>query len=111
RARTLERCHNTESGPRSTMRHLTVHRSPLPVPTILLLEPIHPEAHAELAAVGRVVQARDDAEALRLAEAEAIAAILTRGRGEVRARLIAACPALQVIGRAGVGLDNVDVDA
>lgn len=38
-------------------------------------------------------------------------AILTRGRGRVTSELMARCPALRAIGRCGVGLDNIDVDA
>ncbi len=36
-------------------------------------------------------------------------AIVTRGKGQVNTSLIDACPQLQVAGRCGVGLDNVDV--
>ena len=36
-------------------------------------------------------------------------AIITRGKGQVNPALIDACPALQVVGRCGVGLDNIDV--
>ncbi len=36
-------------------------------------------------------------------------AIITRGKGQVNQSLIDACPRLQVVGRCGVGLDNIDV--
>lgn len=36
-------------------------------------------------------------------------AIVTRGKGQVNPALMDDCPALQVAGRCGVGLDNVDV--
>jgi len=37
-------------------------------------------------------------------------AIITRGKGQVRSQLMDQIPGLQVIARAGVGLDNIDVD-
>jgi D-3-phosphoglycerate dehydrogenase len=79
--------------------------------TILLLEPLHPEAHRRLAALGRVVLAEADAEAEQAARTEPVEAIITRGRGRVQRPLIEACPALKVVARVGVGLDNVDVEA
>ncbi len=39
------------------------------------------------------------------------AALIVRSATEVDADLIAAAPALQVIGRAGIGVDNIDLDA
>ncbi|PLK46019.1 2-hydroxyacid dehydrogenase [Emticicia sp. TH156] len=38
-----------------------------------------------------------------------IHAVITRGKGQGNKQLMEACPALQVIARCGVGLDNVDV--
>jgi (S)-sulfolactate dehydrogenase len=38
-------------------------------------------------------------------------ALIVRNRTQVRAALLAAAPRLKVIGRLGVGLDNIDVDA
>lgn len=81
------------------------------MPTILLLESIHAEAAAELAAHVQTLQAEDAADALRIAQAERVVAVLTRGRGVVSQALIDACPALRVVARVGVGLDNVDVEA
>jgi D-3-phosphoglycerate dehydrogenase len=40
-----------------------------------------------------------------------IAAVITRGLGQVNQQLLDACPQLQVTARCGVGLDNVDVAA
>ena len=39
-----------------------------------------------------------------------IDAILVRSSTEVRQELIEACPSIKLIGRAGVGMDNIDVD-
>jgi (S)-sulfolactate dehydrogenase len=46
-----------------------------------------------------------------LASLGAAKAILVRNRTQVRGDLLAAAPALQCVGRLGVGLDNIDVDA
>lgn len=40
---------------------------------------------------------------------EDISAVLVRSATQVRKELIDACPGLEVIGRAGVGMDNIDV--
>ncbi|MEH6525130.1 MAG: NAD(P)-dependent oxidoreductase [Sneathiella sp.] len=40
-----------------------------------------------------------------------VEAIITRGLGRIDAQLMAACPKLKVIARAGAGLNNLDLDA
>jgi len=45
------------------------------------------------------------------AAAEAARALIVRNRTPVGAELLDGCPALQAVGRLGVGLDNIDVDA
>ncbi|MEM9383124.1 MAG: NAD(P)-dependent oxidoreductase, partial [Planctomycetota bacterium] len=78
-------------------------------PTVVLLEPLHADARAELAAAADVVEGPSpDADLEGLARARAI---ITRGRGQVDAALVDRCPALRVVARAGVGLDNVDLAA
>ena len=80
------------------------------MPKVLLLESLHPAARAALDAAAHVVAlgAPDDpVDDAVLAEVEAI---VTRGRGQVTEALLARCPALKVVTRAGVGLDNVDRD-
>ena len=77
--------------------------------TIVLLETIHPDAVALLAAHDQVVLAETPADlGTRIPYAE-IVAILTRGRGQIRRPLLEACPHLRVVARCGVGLDNIDV--
>lgn len=76
---------------------------------ILLLESLHPEAEAALAAEGTLVRATDPN--LPPDELGEVRAIVTRGRGRIPADLIARCPVLRVVGRAGAGLDNVDTAA
>jgi len=51
-----------------------------------------------------------DPDALRAALAGA-RALIVRNRAQVTRDLLAACPDLQVVARAGVGLDNIDVQA
>jgi len=41
---------------------------------------------------------------------EGIDVILVRSATQVRAELIDACPSIKIIGRGGVGMDNIDVD-
>ncbi len=77
--------------------------------TALLLESLHPEAEAALAARGAVMRAVDpNAPPSDIATVEAI---LTRGRGRIGADLLSLCPKLRVVARAGTGLDNVDTQA
>ena len=76
---------------------------------ILLLESLHAEAEALLERVGPVVRAVDPNEPP--AELSGVRAILTRGRGRIPEALLARCPALVVIARAGAGLDNLDTAA
>jgi (S)-sulfolactate dehydrogenase len=52
----------------------------------------------------------DRPEALRGALADADA-LVVRNRTQVNRDLVAAAPSLKVVGRLGVGLDNIDVDA
>jgi (S)-sulfolactate dehydrogenase len=52
----------------------------------------------------------DDRERLHAALHDA-RALIVRNRTQVRAMLLAAAPRLKVIGRLGVGLDNIDVEA
>ncbi|NVK50931.1 MAG: hydroxyacid dehydrogenase [Cyclobacteriaceae bacterium] len=78
---------------------------------ILLLETLAEEAMEILLADKdyEIVLALDE-EVLQKEIAEGnIQAIITRGKGQVRASLMDQIPSLQVIARAGVGLDNIDV--
>ncbi len=78
-------------------------------PRVLLLESVHPDAHAELSASADTCLAPSpDAD---LPGLEDVRAIITRGRGRANDALFARCPALEVVARAGVGLDNVDLEA
>ncbi|MFN0205635.1 MAG: 2-hydroxyacid dehydrogenase [Planctomycetota bacterium] len=74
--------------------------------TILLLETLHPDAELLLAKADTLLRARDpNVPDVDLAD---VRAILTRGRGRIEESLMAQCPRLAVIARAGAGLDNLD---
>ena len=55
-----------------------------------------------------VVQPAKDAVARELADADGL---LVRSATRVTAELLAQAPRLRVVGRAGVGVDNIDLDA
>jgi D-3-phosphoglycerate dehydrogenase len=78
---------------------------------VLVAESIAPEGIAALRARHEVdVKTGLSADDLRAAVAD-YDALIVRSQVAVDASLIAAAPRLQVIGRAGVGVDNVDLDA
>lgn len=80
---------------------------------ILIPEPMHPEAVALLRAAGHEV-VQDDTmrtDAVRLMrEAPLADGIVVRNRTEVRGELLQALSRLRVVGRLGVGLDNIDLE-
>ena len=77
---------------------------------ILLLETVHEDAHEILAGAGRV-EVVPDLATFEPSSYTGVRAIVTRGRGQVTAELMAAFPDLAVVARCGAGLDNVDTDA
>ena len=72
--------------------------------------PVPDEVQALLAGVARVV-VTDGSSAALLARAADVAGFIVRSEGHLPASLIEAAPRLRVIGRSGVGVDNVDVAA
>jgi D-3-phosphoglycerate dehydrogenase len=80
-------------------------------PKILVAEPYGPEAIACLQRAGRVVELDAcDADALAAAVPDA-QALLVRTYARVTRELLDEAKRLRVIGRAGVGLDNIDLEA
>lgn len=77
---------------------------------ILLLETVHDDAHAILAAAAPVTLV-EDLDSFDPGDHSGVRAIVTRGRGQVTAAVMAAYPDLAVVARCGAGLDNVDTAA
>jgi D-3-phosphoglycerate dehydrogenase len=79
--------------------------------TIALLETVAEEAQALLDGDphGQVIMALDETTLQKTVAQGNIEAIITRGKGQVRANLMDQLPQLKVIARCGVGLDNIDV--
>jgi phosphoglycerate dehydrogenase-like enzyme len=78
---------------------------------IVLLESVHPDA---LALLERADQVRVMANPIELdvdLPLDEVRAVLTRGRGRITAEMCRRLPNLQVVGRCGAGLDNVDTAA
>jgi D-3-phosphoglycerate dehydrogenase len=80
-------------------------------PTILVAEPFDPAALATLEEAGRVraLHACDET-SLKSAVSDCDA-LLVRTAARVTRAVIESAPRLRVIGRGGVGLDNIDLDA
>lgn len=68
-------------------------------------------APALLAAFGEVVVAPNDAEQTLLPLVREAVGLIVRGGSRVSAELIESAPMLQVIGRSGIGFDEIDVAA
>jgi D-3-phosphoglycerate dehydrogenase len=82
------------------------------VPRILICDALAPEALEVIAGYGLPAEVRTG-----LSEDELVAAVgdfdalLVRSATRITARVLAAAPRLRVVGRAGVGVDNVDCEA
>ncbi|HEY3246590.1 MAG TPA: hydroxyacid dehydrogenase [Phycisphaerae bacterium] len=83
----------------------------MPRPLIVVAEPYEPTAVAKLRAVGEVRALDDCSEESLLANIAEAEALLVRTYAPVTARVIAAARKLKVIGRGGVGLENIDTAA
>src|SRR5438105_8169583 len=81
--------------------------------TVLLVEKIHPKYMALLEHHARVVRPEgfDEASLAAVAKAHQIDAIIIRTKGCVTEKIIRASPRLKVVGRHGIGLDHIDLDA
>jgi D-3-phosphoglycerate dehydrogenase / 2-oxoglutarate reductase len=77
---------------------------------VLISEQLAPSAVATLEAAGLVADTQVGLERAQLLEAVVGAsALVVRSATQVDAELLAAAPSLVVVGRAGIGLDNIDV--
>jgi D-3-phosphoglycerate dehydrogenase len=79
--------------------------------TVLATGPVFPPAPEILAPFGELVVAPDDTEATLLPLVRDAVALIARGGTRIGAGLIEAAPELRVIGRTGVGIDLVDLEA
>ena len=84
----------------------------MPSPIVLVAEELSPAGIAQLKAASFDVRYTDGADRAALLPALAEAdAVIVRSATMIDAEALAHGPRLQVVARAGVGLDNVDVDA
>jgi D-3-phosphoglycerate dehydrogenase len=80
-------------------------------PVVLLYEPIHAEGLGVLHKMAQVRYAPGWSEEEVIPVLDAVEGIIIRANGRITQRLMEAAPRLKVVGRHGVGLDNVDVAA
>ncbi|EMA52817.1 phosphoglycerate dehydrogenase [Halococcus thailandensis] len=79
---------------------------------VLVTDPIAEPGLTRLREAGHTVETAYDAEGDTLLEAIADAsALVVRSGTEVTAELLDAAPDLAIVGRAGIGVDNIDIDA
>lgn len=78
---------------------------------IVLLESVHRDALALLERADRVRVMADPIELDADLPLDEVRAVLTRGRGRITAEMYRRLPNLQVVGRCGAGLDNIDTVA
>ena len=77
---------------------------------VLLLESLTPDTEQVLHNHVQVFKVLSPTSGGEVAVRQPVHAIITRGLGAVNAELIKQCHGLEIIARAGVGLDNVDVE-
>ena len=77
----------------------------------LLYEPIHEAGYQVLASMGEVRMASSTNEESILGEIGDTDGVVIRSRGAMTRRILEHAPRLKVVGRHGVGVDNVDLDA
>lgn len=80
-------------------------------PIVLLYEKIHADAVALLGQKAEILWARSLDEGSLLEQVPPVDGIIVRGRGKVTRRLMEAAPRLKVIGRHGIGLEHIDLQA
>ena len=82
-----------------------------PSTVIVLLESVHSDALALLERADEVRMMSDPVELDVDVPLSEVRAVLTRGRGRITAEMYARLPNLEVVGRCGAGLDNIDIAA
>lgn len=84
---------------------------PTPTPRILIADRLSPAAEDALSGIADVCRPEEEGRAGLLDAAADVEAILVRSATTVDEELLDAAPRLRVVGRAGVGVDNIDVEA
>ncbi len=77
---------------------------------IFLYEDMHPKGKAILEEIGKVVIATNTQTETLIQEAQGCEAAIIRANGVIDQAFIDAVPTLKVVGRHGVGYDNIDVE-
>src|SRR5262245_65866548 len=80
-------------------------------PLVVIGGPIHPDAIKQLEAETRVVVTPEETEEGMIRAAREAQGILFRIKPDCSRALMTACSGLTVVGRHGVGLDTVDLNA
>jgi D-3-phosphoglycerate dehydrogenase len=80
-------------------------------PTIVISDAIHPAARERFAAAAHIVDVDGLNVPALLAAVRDADALVVRSETEVTAEVLGAAPDLRVVARAGVGVDNIDLDA
>jgi len=78
---------------------------------VLLYEDMHEEGKAILTEKAEIVLAEHPDEAYLMDRVKDVDGIIVRGNGKVTRKLMASAPRLKVIGRHGVGVENIDLEA
>lgn len=81
------------------------------MPKFMVTEPIHEAGMEVLRAAGEVVMASGQDEATLIAEVGDIDGMVLRAKGRITRRVLENAPKLKVVGRHGVGVDNIDLEA
>ena len=81
------------------------------MPRILVADPLGEDGLARLRAAGEVEVRTGLAEDELIAALDGVDALVVRSATKVSARVIDSAGRLRVVGRAGVGVDNIDVEA
>jgi len=82
-----------------------------PRPRIVISDAIHPQARERLAAAADIVDVDGTNVPALLAAIHDADALVVRSETEVTEDVLRASPSLRVVARAGVGVDNIDLDA
>jgi D-3-phosphoglycerate dehydrogenase len=78
---------------------------------VLLYEDMHETGKALLKEKGEILFANSLEEASLIKEVKEVSGIIIRANGKVSRRLMEAAPKLKVVGRHGVGVENIDLEA